>query len=693
MADHQDCDVISITTLQGREFHQNNETEQEEEVPAVTTAAPAQTQTMANTPPWPHAHHDMTPQRQTFTQRGPQGPESYNGTMSVGNSIQLQRSAQQVRTTSQGPTLFQVYHNAQRHVHQNIYVQRSDDLGETQQALMQAHLERQRREYEFQLELQRRDRHEHNILQEARHHVQAQAREAEFTRQQDYWQYAGQAQMNQMAYQQQFEEHLRQRQEAMDREYQTKCQALEEAKQAWIRQMATQNTAARSGNQRGEANIDVPSAPEDIPKESKEKAKVLKEIQKGAKETPKQAVKQAPAVGEKRTPKCWNCGGDHNLRSCTKASEAEKEAIAKKKMAEWKAEEAARGSKPKSKTLAMDGINGGSSVSTVRGAEDVGEIPILFVTGSDPSALISRGLLELLEQTTMLDLHLVESTNAREMLGFGHVPINVSRHVILEAIDICTPEGPLTLLNINPWVEEEEEGLAITIGRPVMNTLGYDTGEFLSRAQKKRATWNLKGLLAEDIGTSTMVQKSLKMQHYEKEMLDKSDDSDDEDLAPGVTGAAKVKLVLAQKVEKAANRGMSTAGLARLTQLLKKFEDVFRVDFASDPPVRVKPLVVRIKPDAVPLRCKTRRYAPSQMDYIRKHFAELLKYGLATKNKDSRWASPPRVVPKKNGEWRMTVDLRGVNTLTLPLQWPMPVLEVVLARLAGVARALYYHGN
>ncbi|CAK4113533.1 unnamed protein product, partial [Aphanomyces euteiches] len=390
------------------------------------------------------------------------------------------------------------------------------------------------------------------------------------------------------------------------------------------------------------------AASSDIPKESKEKAKVLKEIQKGAKETPKQAVKQAPAVGEKRTLKCWNCGGDHNLRSCTKASEAEKEAIAKKKMAEWTAEEAARGSKPKSKTLAMDGINGGSSVSTVRGAEDVGEIPILFVTGSDPSALISRGLLELLEQTTMLDLHLVESTNAREMLGFGHVPINVSRHVILEAIDICTPEGPLTLLNINPWVEEEEEGLAITIGRPVMNTLGYDTGEFLSRAQKKRATWNLKGLLAEDIGTSTMVQKSLKMQHYEKEMLDKSDDSDDEDLAPGVTGAAKVKLVLAQKVEKAANRGMSTAGFARLTQLLKKFEDVFRVDFASDPPVRDKPLVVRIKPDAVPLRCKTRRYAPSQMDYIRKHFAELLKYGLATKNKDSRWASPPRVVPKKN---------------------------------------------
>ncbi|KAH9149902.1 hypothetical protein LEN26_004146 [Aphanomyces euteiches] len=172
------------------------------------------------------------------------------------------------------------------------------------------------------------------------------------------------------------------------------------------------------------------AASSDIPKESKEKAKVLKEIQKGAKETPKQAVKQAPAVGEKRTPKCWNCGGDHNLRSCTKASEAEKEAIAKKKMAEWKAEEAARGSKPKSKTLAMDGINGGSSVSTVRGAEDVGEIPILFVTGSDPSALISRGLLELLEQTTMLDLHLVESTNAREMIGFGHVPINVSRHNI-----------------------------------------------------------------------------------------------------------------------------------------------------------------------------------------------------------------------------------------------------------------------
>ncbi len=32
----------------------------------------------------------------------------------------------------------------------------------------------------------------------------------------------------------------------------------------------------------------------------------------------------------------------------------------------------------------------------------------------------------------------------------------------------------------------------------------------------------------------------------------------------------------------------------------------------------------------------------------------------------------------------MTVDIRGPNAMTIPLQWPMPVLEVVFSRLVGM---------
>jgi hypothetical protein len=50
-------------------------------------------------------------------------------------------------------------------------------------------------------------------------------------------------------------------------------------------------------------------------------------------------------------------------------------------------------------------------------------------------------------------------------------------------------------------------------------------------------------------------------------------------------------------------------------------------------------------------------------------------------NVRSRWASTPRLVPKKDGSFRMTVDQRGPNSCTEPMHWPMPVLEVVMIRL------------
>ena len=44
---------------------------------------------------------------------------------------------------------------------------------------------------------------------------------------------------------------------------------------------------------------------------------------------------------------------------------------------------------------------------------------------------------------------------------------------------------------------------------------------------------------------------------------------------------------------------------------------------------------------------------------------------------------PLRVVNKKDMTLRMTVDQRGPKSMTEPMHWPMPVLEVVMSRLAG----------
>ena len=106
----------------------------------------------------------------------------------------------------------------------------------------------------------------------------------------------------------------------------------------------------------------------------------------------------------------------------------------------------------------------------------------------------------------------------------------------------------------------------------------------------------------------------------------------------------------------------------RLRGLLATYEDVFRLEFGQDPPVRVEPLQVRLKEGAVPVKCKQRRYPPVHREFLDNHVRELMGAGLVYENHRSRWASPPRIVAKKDpGQYRMTVDTRGVNAMTEPM--------------------------
>jgi hypothetical protein len=84
----------------------------------------------------------------------------------------------------------------------------------------------------------------------------------------------------------------------------------------------------------------------------------------------------------------------------------------------------------------------------------------------------------------------------------------------------------------------------------------------------------------------------------------------------------------------------------------------------------------------VPL--KTIPAAPSEVfGRAEEHMGELERHGLVKKNPESRWGSAPRVVPKKDGSLRMTVDLRAVNDRTIPRAWPMPHQEAEMADLEG----------
>ncbi|GMF56130.1 unnamed protein product [Phytophthora fragariaefolia] len=92
---------------------------------------------------------------------------------------------------------------------------------------------------------------------------------------------------------------------------------------------------------------------------------------------------------------------------------------------------------------------------------------------------------------------------------------------------------------------------------------------------------------------------------------------------------------------------------------------------------------MRLKPDARPVKAMLRRYPPLYEAFLEDHVQQLLETGLVKMNSDSRWASAPRVVPKKSTELRMTADQRAAKALTDPLVWPMPDLESDLSKVEG----------
>jgi hypothetical protein len=137
-------------------------------------------------------------------------------------------------------------------------------------------------------------------------------------------------------------------------------------------------------------------------------------------------------------------------------------------------------------------------------------------------------------------------------------------------------------------------------------------------------------------------------------------------------------------ITSAEKAGMSRDGVQSLPQLVTECKDVFRLKLGADPPSNVKPLVIKLRDGAEPVRMSTRKYAPPQLKFMRDKIHELEGLGLVCKNTGAEWASPPLILPKPGpDQYRMTVDLRVPNASTKPTAWPMSILQDALSDLHG----------
>ncbi|RHZ22496.1 hypothetical protein DYB37_013479 [Aphanomyces astaci] len=179
----------------------------------------------------------------------------------------------------------------------------------------------------------------------------------------------------------------------------------------------------------------------------------------------------------------------------------------------------------------------------------------------------------------------------------------LTRYMLVNKIVLGMADGPITLLHVSAWIDETDDGANITLGRKVMETLGYDLEGFLKIAREQRDVWDLADTVATDDSAPTALERVFKTWH--RGTVDEPDPVvDDEDdnsaaYAPDADHDTVVKELLLDAVRAAQANGLSEAGTREVHSLVMAAIDVFRVAPRNEPPVAIAPLKVVLQQGAV----------------------------------------------------------------------------------------------
>jgi hypothetical protein len=87
-------------------------------------------------------------------------------------------------------------------------------------------------------------------------------------------------------------------------------------------------------------------------------------------------------------------------------------------------------------------------------------------------------------------------------------------------------------------------------------------------------------------------------------------------------------------------------------------------------------------PGAILPKCATYRANPEETKEIQQQVQYLLDHGYICES-HSPCSIPVIFVPKEDGPWRMCVDFRAINNITIRYRYPIPRLDDMLDELSG----------
>ncbi|GJX97707.1 putative reverse transcriptase domain-containing protein [Tanacetum coccineum] len=112
------------------------------------------------------------------------------------------------------------------------------------------------------------------------------------------------------------------------------------------------------------------------------------------------------------------------------------------------------------------------------------------------------------------------------------------------------------------------------------------------------------------------------------------------------------------------------------------FPEVFLDELPGLPPPRQVEFRIDLVPGAAPIARAPYRMASSEMKELSAQLQELLEKGFIRPS-SSPWGAPVLFVKKKDGSFRMCIDYRKLNKLTIKNRYPFPRIDDLFNQLQG----------